>query len=87
VPKQSPPYPPLAEAIKGQRVFELPDQKGTVVGFWFPRFMSGVNAPGYHFHYLSQDLKSGGHLLDGRAEKVKVFLQPIPRFNLVLDHL
>jgi acetolactate decarboxylase len=38
-----------------------------VVGFYLPGYMSGLNMPGYHLHFISDDRKSGGHILDLEA--------------------
>ncbi|MFZ4557317.1 MAG: acetolactate decarboxylase [Pseudanabaena sp.] len=66
VPKQSLPYPTLGEVVsKEQRVFELRDVKGTLVGFRLPQYLKGTNVAGYHFHFVTSDRKAGGHLLDG----------------------
>jgi len=27
-------------------------------------FVKGINVPGYHYHFLSEDNKTGGHVLD-----------------------
>jgi acetolactate decarboxylase len=67
VPRQTKPYVPLLDALKGQTVFRLTKVKGTLVGFRFPASMKEVNVPGYHFHFVSQDRKSGGHVLDCAA--------------------
>ena len=64
VPAQSRPYPPLAEVVKNQTVFELPEVTGTLVGFRLPGFVSGLNVPGWHVHFLADDLSNGGHLLE-----------------------
>jgi len=64
VPAQNKPYPSLPEVIKSQSVFELKDVWGTVVGFRCPDYVSGVNLPGYHFHFLTEDKKAGGHVLE-----------------------
>lgn len=64
VPLQQKPYPPLEQVIKNQTVFELRDIQGTMVGFRFPSSLAGVNVPGYHFHFISKDGSSGGHVLD-----------------------
>jgi acetolactate decarboxylase len=64
VPKQSKPYPPLTEAVEHQAIFEYNDQQGIVVGFRTPAYMNGLNVPGYHFHFISDDHKFGGHVLD-----------------------
>ena len=62
--RQEKPFPVLTEAIKEQKVFELKDQEGTLVGFRFPPYATGINVSGYHFHFLSKDKTSGGHVLD-----------------------
>ena len=64
VPSQKKPYPPLAEVTKTQPVFTLSNVRGAVIGFRSPDFVKGVNVPGYHMHFLTDDLSGGGHLLD-----------------------
>ena len=64
VPRQTKPYPALSEVVKGQAVFEEDNIEGTLVGFWSPAFVKGVNVPGYHVHFLSADHLMGGHVLD-----------------------
>lgn len=62
--KQSEPFQSLEEIVADQVTFDLENVEGTVVGFWFPKYMDGVNFPGYHFHFLTDDLSQGGHLLE-----------------------
>ena len=57
VSKQVKPYPLMIDAVKKQSVFELGTISGTLVGFRFPEYMKGLNVPGYHFHFLSDDKK------------------------------
>jgi acetolactate decarboxylase len=66
VPRQRKPYPPLAEVAKEQRVFVLEHMTGTLVGFRFPDYAQGINVAGYHLHFVSDDRKRGGHVLDCR---------------------
>ncbi len=63
VPAQEKPYPPLAEVAAVQPVFELEDVAGTLVGFLSPGFVRGVNVPGFHMHFIAEDLSGGGHVL------------------------
>lgn len=71
---QQKPYARLDEVMKRDQVeFHLEHTEGTLIGLYCPSFMSGLNMPGYHFHYLSDDRKSGGHVFDvclkeGKAE-------------------
>lgn len=64
IPRQSPPYRPLAEVVKEQVIVKLTNIEGSLVGFWTPHFMQGVNVPGFHWHFLSKDGTTGGHVLD-----------------------
>jgi acetolactate decarboxylase len=64
VPRQHKPYPPLAEAVKHEREFEFADVTGTIVGFRFPDYAQGLNVPGYHLHFVTDDRARGGHVLD-----------------------
>ncbi|MBX3050307.1 MAG: acetolactate decarboxylase [Caldilineaceae bacterium] len=69
---QEPPYPPLAEALVGQVVFEQQNISGALVGFRLPAYLAGTNAAGYHFHFISDDRQVGGHVLDCVADAVTV---------------
>jgi acetolactate decarboxylase len=66
VPRQRKPYPSLAEVVKHQPTFELNDVAGSLVGFRFPRYAQGLNVAGYHFHFITADRSSGGHVLECR---------------------
>ena len=66
VPRQRKPYPPLVEVVKNQPVFELYDVSGSLVGFRFPDYAQGLNVAGYHFHFITEDRSSGGHVLECR---------------------
>ena len=63
VPAQTRPYPPLKKVTAVQPEFTLENVTGTIVGFRCPEFVAGVNVPGYHLHFLSQDASRGGHVL------------------------
>lgn len=84
VPKQQQPYPPLTEVTKNQPVFEAVMVKGTLVGFWSPAFAQGINVPGFHLHFISQDRTFGGHLLDCRLISGTASLDETASILLVL---
>ena len=62
----------LLEATAHQSEFRVVDVEGTLVGFWAPLYARAVNVPGYHFHFLSEDRRLGGHLLDMKAGSIEV---------------
>jgi acetolactate decarboxylase len=76
VPAQSPPYRPLAEVVADQHVFELEDVAGTMLGFRFPAYAEGIEVGGYHLHFLSDDRRRGGHVLDSRSHGLQARLDP-----------
>jgi acetolactate decarboxylase len=83
VPKQES-YRPLVEVAKDQPVFNFPDIEGTLAGFFTPSYMSSLNVPGLHLHFLSADLQHGGHLLECIPQKLRVGIQFISRLELSL---
>ncbi len=82
---------PLVEIAAEQSIFNFSKVRGTVAGFYTPSFMSSLNVPGLHLHFLSVDRTGGGHLLECEPEQVKVAVQLISRFEmsmpLTLDYL
>ncbi|MDD5697719.1 MAG: acetolactate decarboxylase [Victivallaceae bacterium] len=66
VPRQQQPFPPLAQVVKTQPVFNLKNVSGTVVGFRCPAYVKGINVPGYHLHFITADRRRGGHMLGFR---------------------
>lgn len=84
VPRQSKPYPKLTDVVTHQPTFEMSEVNGTIVGLYCPYFVKGVNVPGYHLHFITQDKKRGGHLLDCRLSKGTVVLDCTPGFMLML---
>ena len=45
---------------------------GTLVGVRCPSWVGGLNVPGYHWHFLSEDRTVGGHVLDCRVLEGRV---------------
>jgi acetolactate decarboxylase len=67
VPRQEPPYRPLAEVVADQHVFQLSGVEGTMVGFRFPAFVEGIEVAGYHLHFVDSERRRGGHVLGSRS--------------------
>jgi len=63
IPRQNAPYKPLAEVSKEQVVVQFTGE-GTLVGYYSPPFVKGVNVPGFHWHFVTADRTGGGHVLD-----------------------
>jgi acetolactate decarboxylase len=84
VPAQSQPYPPLADAIKNQIIFEYNDIQGTMVGFWCPSYTGDVCIPGYHMHFITSDHSAGGHVLDLELGAVRLSIDNTTDIQLQL---
>ena len=83
VPKQDS-YRPLVEVAKEQATFDFHDVEGTLAGFFTPSFMSSLNVPGLHLHFLSADLRQGGHLLECVPRKARAGVQILSTLELSL---
>ena len=83
VPRQES-YRPLVEITKDQPTFERRDVSGSLIGFYTPAFMSSLNVPGFHLHFLSTDLAFGGHLLQCRADHAIARVQILRRLCMEL---
>lgn len=85
IPKQNKPYPQFSEVVKNQLIFEFHDVEGTIVGFRSPAYVEGMSVPGYHFHFITKDRKTGGHLLEGQMQDVKIEIDYTPEFHVALS--
>lgn len=83
--KQTVPYKPLFEVAKSQVETTKDNVEGTLLGFWFPKYMEGINLPGWHFHFISRDLKSfGGHCLECSLKNGMISTKRVEHLELVL---
>ena len=82
---QTKPYKTLDEVMKtDQKIFTYEKTMGTVVGVYCPEYVSGINASGWHFHYLSDDHTQGGHILDVVGSKLSVQMDKTLGFAMQL---
>ncbi len=84
VPAQKKPYRPLVEIAAEQPEFEYYNIEGTLLGFWCPEYIQGINLPGYHFHFISDNRNSGGHLLELILKEGNVQVDYTTSFTMVL---
>ena len=84
--KQEKPYKTLDKALEtDQREFNYENVKGTVVALYCPDYMGGLNTPGWHFHFISDDKTKGGHLLDLSFTKATAEYDTTPEFDMYLS--
>ncbi len=49
---------------KTQTSFDFSDVKGSLVGVYYPDFMDGINASGWHLHFVNEERTLGGHVYE-----------------------
>jgi len=84
VPEQQKPYPPLTEVAKEEVIFEFNNINGTFAGFWLPQYLDDINVTGFHFHFISDDKKSGGHVLECNLKNVQLEIDYIRDIEISL---
>lgn len=83
--KQEKPYKTLDKALEtDQREFNYENITGTVVALYCPDYMSGLNTPGWHFHFISDDKTKGGHILDLQFDQATAEYDATAEFDMCL---
>ena len=69
-----------------QKAFVFENIRGTLVGVYFPDYMDGINMPGWHLHFLSEDRTKGGHVFDvcikeglAKVDKISSIVIDLPK--------
>ncbi|MBF0319372.1 MAG: acetolactate decarboxylase [Nitrospirae bacterium] len=81
---QRKPYPRLIDAAKDQGEFDFNNISGTIAGFYVPENFGGLSVSGVHIHFISDDRKSGGHLLSCTVSRARVEVDYLTDFFLEL---
>ncbi len=67
-----------------QKAFVFENIRGSLVGVYFPDYMDGINMPGWHLHFLSEDRSKGGHVFDVSIEEGAVSVDKITNIMINL---
>ena len=67
-----------------QKAFIFENIRGSLICVYFPDYMDGINAPGWHLHFLSEDKTKGGHVFDLEMEKGTAKLDRISGIEIQL---
>ncbi|MBN1819373.1 MAG: acetolactate decarboxylase [Prolixibacteraceae bacterium] len=83
--KQEPPYSKtLSEALVNRPIFESENVNGTLVGFWFPEYTGKINVVGFHLHFISDDRKAAGHVIDFQSSDLSIMIDQCSGFDIEL---
>ena len=82
---QEEPYKPLAKVLEtDQTFFDYENIKGTIVGLYCPDYMDRLNAVGWHFHFVSEDRKCGGHIMELKFDEASAKWDSTSGFEMSL---
>lgn len=70
--RQQRPYRPLAEVMAEYINHSNDDTSGTLVAFHCPIYLTGIDYVGGHYHWLSDDHRHGGHVVDFTIDRITV---------------
>ena len=69
---------------KTQKDFTFERLEGTLVCVYYPDYMDGINAAGWHLHFISKDRKLGGHVFQVSMRSGECQLQKMDRIEIQL---
>ena len=69
-----------------QQDFIFDEVEGTLICVYYPDYMDGINAPGWHLHFLSADKTQGGHVFDLNLRSGNVQMDKISRIEIQLPN-
>ncbi len=67
-----------------QKEFCFENIDGTLVCICYPDYMEGINAVGWHLHFISKDRRHGGHVFDIDLAQATAKLAKISRIEIQL---
>lgn len=83
--KQEKPYMEGLDSLMPKRpTFDHTNISGTMVGFYCPDFIGDINVAGFHLHFLSDDKKVGGHVMEFTGKNFKIGMDKLSSYNFVL---
>ncbi len=67
-----------------QKAFKFENIRGSLVCVYYPDYMDGINAAGWHLHFISEDRTKGGHVFEIHMKSGTVTIDKINRIELRL---
>ena len=69
-----------------QKDYCFRDITGTLVCVYFPDYMDGINAPGWHLHFVSEDRNRGGHVFGLQITEGTMIINKISQIQIHLPN-
>ena len=67
-----------------QKSFVFSNVSGSLVCLYYPDYMAGINASGWHFHFVSHDRSKGGHVFNIAMKNGTAVLDKISKIEMQL---
>ncbi|KUI99676.1 acetolactate decarboxylase [Vibrio sp. MEBiC08052] len=83
-PKSQHPYPKIEELVTRKHICEYKNIDGSLIGFIYPKLMSPITGPEFHFHFIGNSLNIGGHVLSCEIENASVEVSIKDRLRIYL---
>ena len=75
----------LKKVLDGnQKDFRFENLKGSLICVYHPDYMDGINAAGWHFHFISEDRKNGGHVFEINLKNAEITLKKLQSIEIRL---
>ncbi len=78
------PSPDITALMDQQHFFEMRKIKGAFIGFKLPSFVDGWSIPGFHFHFISDEKSSGGHVTGFAWNNVLIEIEELHQIQVAL---
>jgi len=86
IPAQEQPWRSLDAVLKSdQRQMTLTNVAGVMIGYHYPDALSVLHPPDYHFHFIDQDITTGGHVLDFKIVQARISVDYSPGVRVFLS--
>ena len=71
---------------KTQKDYTFSQIEGSLVCVYYPDYMDGINASGWHLHFVSADRLHGGHVFELQMKEGRAKLQKISQIEIQLPY-
>ncbi len=72
----------LKTKVQIEETYFTENVKGTLVGFFFPEYLLSLTVPKFHFHFIADNKKLSGHVLELKAKNVDIEINAINQIEL-----
>ncbi|MCP0914996.1 MULTISPECIES: acetolactate decarboxylase [Legionella] len=83
VPKQTKPYKAISAIIEDSILINTGEITADLGGFYTPEFMFPMKAKGIHLHFVDENRRIGGHVLELQLISAEIYWQQLTAINII----